>query len=105
MFSGNHKLVFSHAGFSQVKEYRYWDAKNRGVDFAGFKEDLEVMEKYMQLNWSALVMLYCNSLSHTSRSVLMYTPHTHTHTHVLTHTHTHIHTHTHTHAHTHTHTH
>ncbi|KAK7109200.1 hypothetical protein V1264_013285 [Littorina saxatilis] len=38
---GNHKTVFSHAGFSQIKEYRYWDAKNLGVDFEGLKEDLQ----------------------------------------------------------------
>lgn len=37
----NHKTIFSHAGFSQIREYRYWDPNVRGVDIAGFIEDLQ----------------------------------------------------------------
>ncbi|RUS83214.1 hypothetical protein EGW08_009025 [Elysia chlorotica] len=37
---GNHKGVFKSAGFSQIKEYRYWDAETRGLNFAGMLEDL-----------------------------------------------------------------
>jgi len=36
----NHRLVFLHAGFKEVKTYRYWDAKNRSLDIDGFLEDL-----------------------------------------------------------------
>uniref|UniRef100_A0AAQ4PD93 Aspartate aminotransferase n=1 Tax=Gasterosteus aculeatus aculeatus TaxID=481459 RepID=A0AAQ4PD93_GASAC len=38
----NHNAVFANAGFEDVRPYKYWDAENRGLDFAGFLEDLEV---------------------------------------------------------------
>ncbi|GFO05201.1 aspartate aminotransferase [Plakobranchus ocellatus] len=37
---GNHKGIFKAAGFSQIKEYRYWDADTRGLNCAGMCEDL-----------------------------------------------------------------
>uniref|UniRef100_G3NXG2 Aspartate aminotransferase n=1 Tax=Gasterosteus aculeatus aculeatus TaxID=481459 RepID=G3NXG2_GASAC len=37
----NHNAVFANAGFEDVRPYKYWDAENRGLDFAGFLEDLE----------------------------------------------------------------
>lgn len=37
----NHLLVFKKAGFAEVKTYRYWDAANRSLDFAGMVEDLK----------------------------------------------------------------
>lgn len=37
----NHLLVFKKAGFTDVKTYRYWDAANRSLDFAGMIEDLK----------------------------------------------------------------
>ncbi|XP_064465698.1 aspartate aminotransferase, cytoplasmic-like isoform X1 [Ornithodoros turicata] len=37
----NHNLVFKHSGFQNVKQYRYWDAKNRCLDFDGMIEDLQ----------------------------------------------------------------
>lgn len=40
--SENHNAVFANAGFEDVRPYKYWDAENRGLDFAGFLEDLEV---------------------------------------------------------------
>uniref|UniRef100_A0A914HSH2 Aspartate aminotransferase n=1 Tax=Globodera rostochiensis TaxID=31243 RepID=A0A914HSH2_GLORO len=38
---GNHRLVFSRAGFVNVVEYRYWDSVGRKIDFSGLLEDLE----------------------------------------------------------------
>lgn len=38
---GNHQLICKAAGFSSVRDYRYWDAKELGVDFAGMVEDLK----------------------------------------------------------------
>jgi len=38
---GNHGLIFKHAGFTDVKQYRYWDEKTKGLDFAGMMEDLK----------------------------------------------------------------
>lgn len=32
--------MFRHAGFQDLKTYRYWDAKNRTLDIVGFLEDL-----------------------------------------------------------------
>lgn len=37
----NHVLVFKHSGFENIKYYRYWDAKNRCLDFDAMIEDLE----------------------------------------------------------------
>ncbi|KAK3730420.1 hypothetical protein RRG08_034742 [Elysia crispata] len=37
---GNHKGVFKTAGFSEIKEYRYWDSETRGLNLAGMCEDL-----------------------------------------------------------------
>lgn len=37
----NHHLVFVNSGFSKPKTYRYWDPKNRAIDFDGMIEDLK----------------------------------------------------------------
>lgn len=39
-FVENHFKVFTAAGFTSLREYRYWDPKNRNVDIDGFLEDL-----------------------------------------------------------------
>lgn len=36
----NHHQVFAAAGFTDIKTYRYWDAKARGINFDGLIEDL-----------------------------------------------------------------
>lgn len=36
----NHRLLFIHAGFDEVRTYRYWDAPNRQLDYNGLIEDL-----------------------------------------------------------------
>ncbi|XP_050397592.1 aspartate aminotransferase, cytoplasmic [Patella vulgata] len=38
---GNHRGIFKAAGYSQIKEYRYWDAANRSLDLKGMLEDLK----------------------------------------------------------------
>nr|QFR39792.1 cytoplasmic aspartate aminotransferase [Azumapecten farreri] len=38
---GNHKGIFKDAGFSQIKEYRYWKADTRSLDIDGMLEDLK----------------------------------------------------------------
>ncbi|XP_047478353.1 aspartate aminotransferase, cytoplasmic-like [Penaeus chinensis] len=38
---GNHRLIFTQAGFTDVKQYRYWDGKTKGLDFDGMIEDLQ----------------------------------------------------------------
>lgn len=40
-FAENHELVFINSGFKEGRLYRYWDDKNRRIDFEGLKEDLE----------------------------------------------------------------
>ncbi|KAL4232392.1 Golgi Transport [Mactra antiquata] len=37
---GNHKGIFSDAGFSNIVEYRYWNAEEKGLDYDGMLEDL-----------------------------------------------------------------
>lgn len=41
-FLGNHLGIFKSCGYSNVKQYRYWDAQNRTIDFNGMMEDLNV---------------------------------------------------------------
>lgn len=36
----NHRLVFTNGGFTDPREYRYWDEGKRGLDIDGFLEDL-----------------------------------------------------------------
>ena len=38
----NHKHVFRFAGFSDIREYRYFCEETCGLDFSGMIEDLEV---------------------------------------------------------------
>lgn len=38
----NHNSVFADAGFKDIRPYHYWDAANRGLDFSGLLDDLEV---------------------------------------------------------------
>lgn len=37
---GNHAAIFKKAGFPDVREYRYFDPRTKGVDFEGFTADL-----------------------------------------------------------------
>ena len=41
-FLGNHLGIFKSCGYTNVKQYRYWDAQNRTIDFNGMMEDLNV---------------------------------------------------------------
>jgi len=41
-FSGNHLGIFKDAGFTDIREYRYWDASTKGLDIQGLLEDLRV---------------------------------------------------------------
>uniref|UniRef100_A0A0R3S101 Aspartate aminotransferase n=1 Tax=Elaeophora elaphi TaxID=1147741 RepID=A0A0R3S101_9BILA len=38
---GNHKLIFARAGFTDIREYCYWDATNRCINMKGMLADLE----------------------------------------------------------------
>ncbi|XP_029645984.1 aspartate aminotransferase, cytoplasmic-like [Octopus sinensis] len=42
---GNHKGVYMAAGFTNVKEYRYWDAQTRSLDINGMVEDLSAAKE------------------------------------------------------------
>ena len=37
---GNHNLIFRLAGFDEIRKYRYWDKKNRNLNFEGMIDDL-----------------------------------------------------------------
>ncbi|XP_067657903.1 aspartate aminotransferase, cytoplasmic-like [Haliotis asinina] len=37
---GNHRNIFKHANFSNIKEYRYWNPESRGLNLEGMLEDL-----------------------------------------------------------------
>jgi aspartate aminotransferase, cytoplasmic len=40
IFSENHILLFNHAGFTETRNYRYWNQEKRGLNFEGLLEDL-----------------------------------------------------------------
>lgn len=40
-FAENHHKVFSGAGFTDIRQYRYWNAQKRGIDIDGLLEDLK----------------------------------------------------------------
>lgn len=44
-FRGNHKLIFERAGFTDIREYRYWDATNRCINMKDMLADLEAAPK------------------------------------------------------------
>lgn len=37
----NHHMLFRHTGFEKIESYRYWDEKNKSIDFEGLRSDLE----------------------------------------------------------------
>ena len=37
----NHNLLLRHAGFTEIRNYRYWDKTNKKLDFDGLIEDLK----------------------------------------------------------------
>ena len=39
---GNHNKICKHAGYDDVREYRYFNPKNNGLDIEGMLEDLRV---------------------------------------------------------------
>lgn len=36
----NHRLIFTHAGFNEVREYRYWNDQTRALNMEGLVADL-----------------------------------------------------------------
>lgn len=40
-FSENHGLIFTNAGFTEPRQYRYWNPETRNIDFEGMLEDLK----------------------------------------------------------------
>ncbi|XP_069679009.1 aspartate aminotransferase, cytoplasmic-like [Periplaneta americana] len=41
----NHHLLFTNAGFTDARQYRYWNAETRSLDLDGFLEDLRAAPK------------------------------------------------------------
>ena len=39
---GNHKKIIQHSGFTDIREYRYFNPQTNGLDLAGMLEDLQV---------------------------------------------------------------
>jgi len=37
---GNHNLIFKHAGYTNIRSYKYWDQETKSLDFSGWCEDL-----------------------------------------------------------------
>lgn len=43
IFLGNHKDILSETEHIDVRQYRYYDKKTRGLDYQGMLEDLKVL--------------------------------------------------------------
>ena len=41
--AGNHRDIVTEAGYTDVKQYRYYDKKSRGLDYKGLIQDLKVI--------------------------------------------------------------
>lgn len=39
---GNHKAILEETGHTDVRQYRYYDKKTKGLDYQGMLEDLKV---------------------------------------------------------------
>ena len=39
---GNHRGILGAVGFTDIREYRYWNTEDRNLDFDGMLEDLKV---------------------------------------------------------------
>ena len=46
-FEGNHKDILAEADYTDVRQYRYYDKKTRGLDYEGLLEDLKVWLKHL----------------------------------------------------------
>ena len=40
-FLENHGLIFTNSGFTEPRQYRYWNPETRNIDFEGMLEDLK----------------------------------------------------------------
>jgi aspartate aminotransferase len=49
---GNHRSIFSDAGFTDIREYQYWDANNRSLDFKG------VMDAFNNAPPKSIILLH-----------------------------------------------
>uniref|UniRef100_A0A915Q5R7 Aspartate aminotransferase n=1 Tax=Setaria digitata TaxID=48799 RepID=A0A915Q5R7_9BILA len=50
---GNHKLIFARSGFTDIREYCYWDYLNHCIDIKNMLADLETAPE------NAIVVLHC----------------------------------------------
>ena len=39
---GNHRGILEAVGFTDIREYRYWNAEDRNLNFDGMLQDLKV---------------------------------------------------------------
>lgn len=59
-FRENHKLIFSRAGFTDIREYCYWDAANCCINMKDMLADLEVApEKWAFFFLSHAILSSC----------------------------------------------
>ena len=47
-FLGNHKQIILETDHPDVREYRYYEKKSRGLDYQGMLEDLKVQRTTLQ---------------------------------------------------------
>ena len=54
-FVGNHMGVYRASGFTDVREYRYWNAATRSLDMTGLVEDLKVSNRRIIIDVPSLI--------------------------------------------------
>jgi aspartate/tyrosine/aromatic aminotransferase len=42
---GNHRAILTDAGYTDIREYRYFKKETRGLDYEGMMKDLKVKPK------------------------------------------------------------
>lgn len=53
LYLGNHKQIILETEHPDVREYRYYEKKSRGLDYQGMLEDLKVRRNQTSLlHWS-----------------------------------------------------
>ena len=63
---GNHKAILSATQFTDVREYRYYNKKTRGLDYMGMLGDLEVRIYIYNI---IMCIIHINMMFHNQESL------------------------------------
>lgn len=67
VLSVNHWGIFPEAGFTDIREYRYYKRETRGLDFEGMIEDLKVCAQAVSTKETVIPAVMCSAAIGRSR--------------------------------------